>query len=642
MSYGWAGTILRVDLTENKVTKHPFPVEWGTRFVGGSGVNDWILWEEVGPEVDPLSPDNRLIFGVGPLVGTIVPLGSRTHVTTRSPLTGIFGDSNAGGFWSSKLKYAGYDHIVISGKAEKPVYLWIDGEEVKIRDAGHLWGRDVYQTNDILKKELGRDVCIAAIGQAGENMVRFASILFDRYRAAAKTGVGCVMGSKNLKAIAVRGSNSVKVARPEELCHLAEKLMYGLDIRFSKGMANFARYGTPGLVTFYNEIGCNSVRNYQDVIFDKVAEIHPDKFIEKYVVRNISCSLGCPVHCCHWWEIKDGPYAGEVGAKPEYIVMDAIGMHLGVSNLEAILHLQNLVNRCGLDATETGTGIGLLMELWQRRLITKSDTDGASYEWGDVNTVEDTVKKIAFRHGIGNLLAEGTVAAARKIGGEAEKYVCHSKGMTEVEDVRGFPHWALAYSISTRGADHLKAHCQIDKQCREDVSARIFGVPDVGIPTSTSYKGKGVKYHEDFAAIINSLGICMFNALSLFLKKDPKRAMDIPDYAPIFRAATGVDMSREELMKCGERIVCLEKAYNGQLGVSRKDDTLHGRWMCEPCPSGLGKGMKCMDYLDTCLDEYYQERGFDLKTGLPKRQHLEQLGLARVAEKLVQLGLHIP
>ncbi len=639
MSYGWAGRVLRVDLTENKISKEPLPASWGEQFLGGSGINDWILWNEVGPEVEPLSPDNRLIFGIGPLAGTIVPLGSRTHVTTRSPLTGIFGDCNGGGFWGTTLKYAGYDHLVIQGRAERPVYLLINGDEVSIRDAGRLWGHDVYETDDALKKELGRDVCVASIGPAGENLVRFASIMFDRYRAAAKTGAGCVMGSKNLKAVVVRGTKGVAVAKPEELRTMAKELLKGLDIRLSPGMANFAKYGTTGLLTSYNAIGCHSVRNYQDVIFDRMDDIAPDKFLEKYVVRNISCSVSCPVHCCHWWQIRDGRYAGESGAKPEYIVMASMGIHLGVHDLDAILHFQNLVNRYGMDSTETGTGIGLLMELWQRGIITGADTGGIRYQWGDVDAIEETVARIAQRREVGELLADGTVAAARKIGRDAERYVCHSKGMTEVEDVRGFPQWALAYSISTRGCDHLKAHGQIDKQGRRDISEIVFGVPDVGDPTSAAYKGKSAKYHEDFMAITNSLGMCMFNVLSLSLKFNPKRAVHMGDYAPIFGAVTGVELSREEFMRCGERIVCLEKAYNARLGISRKDDTLHGRWMHEPCPSGLGKGMKCADYLDGCLDEYYAERGFDPKTGLPRGEKLRELGLESVAEELSQRSI---
>ncbi|MFC2056097.1 aldehyde ferredoxin oxidoreductase family protein [Chloroflexota bacterium] len=639
MSYGWAGSILRVDLTDKRLAKEPLPDSWGARFLGASGINDWILWNEVPPEVDPLSPENRLIFGVGPLAGTIIPLGSRTHVTTRSPLTGIFGDSNAGGFFSSMLKYAGYDHIVVQGRAEKPVYLCIKDDEVSLRDATHLWGLDVYQTTDALKKELGRDVAVACIGPAGENQVRFANIMFDYYRAAAKTGTGCVMGAKNLKAVAVHGSRSITLARPEEARRIAENLRKSLDINLSRGIASFAKYGTTFLLNFYNTLGCNSVHNYQDVVFEHLDDISPDKFVEQYVVRNISCSHSCPVHCAHWWRIPDGRYGGETGGKLEYIVMNSMGPHLGVHDLAAILHLQNLVNRYGMDATQTGTSIGLLMELWQRGIITEADTNGIRYQWGDLEAIEETLTQIAHHQGIGELLADGTVATARKIGRDAENYVCHSKGMTEVEDVRGFPGWALAYSISTRGADHLKAHGQMDKQNRRDISERIFGIPDLGEPTSVLHRGKSVKYHEEFEAVTNSLGICMMNMLSLSLKYDPQQAVHLADYAPIFSAVTGVELSREEFQKCAERIVCLEKAYNARLGLSRKDDTLHGRWMHEPCPSGLGKGMKCADYLDECLDEYYVERGFELKTGLPTRDKLIELGLKNIAEELTQRGI---
>jgi len=639
MTHGWAGKILRIDLTGEEITSEPLPDSWRNQFIGASGINDWILWNEVPPEVKPLNPDNKLIFGVGPLAGTLIPLGSRTHVTTRSPLTGIFGDGNSGGFWSSMLKYAGYDHVVIKGKAETPSYIWINDDEVSIRGAPHLQGLDTYQTVEILKKELGSDIAVAAIGQAGENQVRFANIMFDRYRAAAKAGAGCVMGSKNLKAIAVRGSKSITVAKPDEVWSLSEKLRQRLDINRSSGIASFAKYGTTFLASLYNELGCNSVRNYQSTIFDGPGEINPDDFVDNYVKHNVSCSVNCPVHCAHHWRIPEGRYAGEEGSKLEYIVMDALGMHLGVGDMRAILHFQNMVNRHGLDATQVGTSIGLLMELWQRGIVTDADTGGISFEWGNVDTIEETINLIAGRKGIGDLLSDGTLAAAQKIGGEAEKYVCHSKGLTEVEDVRGFPQWALGYAISSRGADHLKAHGQVDKQQRQDVSQRLFGVPDVGNPTSVAYKGKSAKYHEEFEAIVNSSGACMMNTLSLSMKFKPEEAVHMGDYASLFSLVTGLDFTEDDVQRCGERIVCLEKAFNARLGLSRKDDTLHGRWMNEPCPSGMGKGMKCADYLDQCLDEYYTERGFDLASGLPTVKKLEELGLNTVARELVERGI---
>lgn len=630
--YGYAGNILRIDLTKREITKQAFPLEWGAKFLGGSGVNDWILWNDVGPNVDPLSPNNELIFGVGPLAGAGLPLGSKVRVTTKSPLTGIFGDSNAGGYWACELKYAGYDHLVIRGKSEKPVYILIDNDSVEIRDATHIWGCDVHESDEAIKKDVGKNFRVACIGPAGENLVKFASIMFDKHRAAAKTGVGCVMGSKRLKAVAVRGSKRIHVANPEKVKEIAEDLRLSLT---STGVRNWAKYGTTSLCILYNEIGCHSVRNYQDTVAPEISDF-PDDFINNYATGNVSCSYGCVIACVHPWQIKEGKYAEETGGKVDYIVICSLGIHLGVYDVDEILHLQNVANQLGLDATETGTLIGLLMELKQKGMLSREVSEGLSYNWGNAETIEETMKKIAFRKGVGNILAEGTLFTAKKL--NAEKYVCHSKGLTEVEDVRGFPHWALAYAISTRGADHLKAHCQIDKQQRVDTSLKLFGAPDVGYPTSLNLKAKSVKYNEDFNAVINSLGICHFPALSLMLK-NPKRALYMSDYAKIFSAVTGIEMSPKEFARCGERIVCLEKAYNARLGISRKDDYLHGKWMYEPCPSGLGKGMKCEDYMEKLLNEYYEERNFDLKTGLPTVEKLTELGLEDVAKDLIKRGI---
>ncbi|MBI2849806.1 MAG: aldehyde ferredoxin oxidoreductase family protein [Chloroflexi bacterium] len=640
MSHGFAGNILRLDMTAKRATTEPLPDIWCTNFLGASGINDWILWNEVPPEVEPLNPENRLIFGVGPLGGTLIPLGSRTHVTTRSPLTGIFGDGNGGGFWSSTLKFAGFDHIIVQGKADKLSYVYIDDGKVSFRDAAHLKGLDMYQTNIALKKELGQDVSVAAIGPAGENLVRFANVMFDSFRSASKGGAGCVMGSKNLKAIAVRGTKPITVAHPEEVRRIAEDLRRKLDIRLSKGIASFGETGTTFLARHYNEEGCNSVRNYQDVVFDRIDDIDAEKFVREYVQHNISCATNCPVHCAHHWHIPSGRYAGEEGSKIEYIIMDAMGMHLGVGDLGAILHHQNLVNRFGMDATQTGTGIGLLMELWQHGIINEKDTGGLRMEWGNLEAIDEAVKQIGARKGaVGELLADGTVAAAEKIGKDAIKYVCHSKGLTEVEDVRGFPAWALGYAISTRGADHLKAHSQIDKQFKRDVSIQLFGVPDAGDPTTTAYKAKSSRYHEEFESIINSLGICMMHAQSLAIKSNPKERVHMAEYANIFSQVTGLPMTKESIQQSAERNVILEHCFNARLGITRKDDTLHGRWMNEPCPGGLGKGMKVADYLDALLDEYYTERGFDVKTGKPTRQRLESLGLGSVADDLSKRGI---
>jgi aldehyde:ferredoxin oxidoreductase len=640
MVYGYAGTILRVNLTNGKIVKQPLPLEWAHMFIGGSGINDWILYNEVGPEVAPLSPENKLIIGVGPLAGTTFPAGSKVRVTFRSPLTGVFGDGSAGSWFGPMLKYAGYDHIVIEGKSDKPVYLWINDEEVEIRDASHLWGRDSHETDDILREELANEeISTMVIGPGGENLVKYAVVVFDRDRTA-RAGGGCVLGSKKLKAIAVYGTKSLKIADVEKFEELCHRVMELVDPRTNPMIEKLSRYGTMASIPLYNEIGCHSVKNWQDVQWseEKIRAIDPDTFLEKYYVRSMSCS-NCIVHCSHVWEVKDGCFAGEKGLKIEYVPVGALGLHLDNPDMASILYLTDLSNKLGIDVIEAATSIGLLIECREKRLITEDETNGMRFEWGDVDVIKETIKKIAYREGIGNLLAEGTLNAAKKIGKGAERFVCHAKGMTMIEDVRATPHWALAYAVSTRGADHTKAYSFIDKTGRTDVSQKLFGSPEAGETFSPKLKEVSVKFCEEFYALIDSLGFCKLIGTRLLVPSDPKKAFTPNDLAPIFSVCTGIIISPDEFLKCGERIVLVEKSFNARIGLSRKDDTLGYRWMNEPCPSGPGKGMKCKDYLPELLTKYYKLRGFDHETGLPTRSKLEELNLKKVADDLEKLGV---
>jgi aldehyde:ferredoxin oxidoreductase len=639
MAYGYAGMILRINLTNKKISKQPLPREWALRFIGGSGINDWILYNEVGPDADPIGPENKLIVGVGPFAGTIFPLGSKVRVTSRSPLTGMFGDGSAGGWFGPRLKYAGYDHIVVQGKADEPVYLWIDDEDVEIRNASHLWGSDVWETDDRIKEEVGdKEISTMAIGPGGENLVKHAVVVLDRHRTA-RCGMGCVMGSKKLKAIAVRGTGTIEIAKPEKFAEHCERVAELVDPRVNPMLGTLSLYGTMAAVPLYNEIGCHSVRNWQEVQWseEKIKSVDPDRFLETFQTRALSCS-NCIVHCSHRWEIKEGRFAGEYGLKIEYVPVCSFGMHLDNPNMESILYLQNLANKLGVDVIESGTSIGLLMECYEKGILPRKIATDSRFEWGDIDLIIDLVKKIAYREGIGDLLANGTLNAAKKIGNGAEKFVNHAKGMTMIEDVRAFPHWALAFAISTRGADHLKAYSFIDKTHRTDVSQWLFGSPKAGEPHTPELKAISVKFFEELYAIIDSLGFCKLSGTRLVVPKDPSKAMTPKDWAPIFSAATGIEIDPGEFVRCGERIVLLEKAFNARLGATRKDDTLGWRWMSEPCPSGPGKGMKCEDYLPKLLDEYYELRGFEIRTGLPTRSKLEELGLNAIADELERMG----
>lgn len=635
--YGYAGAILRIDLTNKKVTKQYCNREWQRLFLGGSGINDWILYNEVGPDISPLSTENRLIFGVGPLAGTIFPVGSKIKITTRSPLTGILGDAASGGVWGVALKHAGYDHLIIQGRSEKPVYIWIDDDNVEIRDASALWGMDVFETNDAIKEDLGdEEISVAAIGQAGENLVKYASVIVDRYRAAGRTGVGCVMGSKNLKAIAVRGTKSIKIADPEkfeEYCQIARER---LDPRRNPLLKTLSKYGTIGVMPIYNELGCISVRNFQDVTWDKIDRFDLEEvFLKLFIRRSLACSPNCLVHCSHWWQIREGRFAGEEGEKPELVIAISFGPNLDNTDMASIFHIQNLINKYGIDSIETATAIGLMMECWQRGIISEKDTDGIRYEWGNIDAILETIRKIVYREGIGNVLAEGTLNAAKKFG--CEKFVCHAKGMTMIEDVRAFPHWALNYAVSTRGADHLKGYSMIDKSGRTDISEALFGDPGAGMTHSPRLKGLAVKFFEEFLQMCDALGICKLVATRLLVPADPSDILGLDYFSKVFSSATGIKMNSDEFAKSCERIVVLEKMFNARLGIRRKDDTLGYRWIKEQCPSGPGKGMKAEDYLDVCLDEYYNARGFDVKTGIPTKNKLKELGLEKLMVDLEKI-----
>jgi aldehyde:ferredoxin oxidoreductase len=326
-----------------------------------------------------------------------------------------------------------------------------------------------------------------------------------------------------------------------------------------------------------------------------------------------------------------------MGEKPDFVVVVTFGPNLDNPDFGSICHIQNLLNRYGVDAIETGMTISLLMECWQRGMIDEKFTDGISYEWGNVEATINTIKKIAFREGVGNILAEGTLNAAKAIGRGAEKLVCHSKGMTMMEDVRATPHWALNFAVSTRGADHLKGYSMLDKTGRTDISERLFGDPGAGEAFTPRSKGVAVKFFEEFYAACDSLGICKLISTRLLAPADPSKILTHEYFALVYGALTGIEVKPKDFMDACERIVVLEKSYNALCGITRKDDTLGYRWMEEPCPSGPAKGQKCKDFLDGLLDEYYSLRGFDIKTGRPTKEKLEGLGLMDVAKDLEKM-----
>jgi len=633
--YGWAGTILRVDLSSHKVEKEPLSEYLRLNYLGGRGVNSRLLYEEVKPGIDALGPENRLIFGVSPLTGTGLVTSGRSHVTAKSPLTGILGDSDAGGHFGPELKWAGYDHIILEGRAERPVFLWIDDENVELRDASHLWGRTIPETYQTIWDELEDPrIRIAAIGPAGENLVRYASIINDYGNAFGKTGMGAVMGSKNLKAVAVRGARGIKVADPKRFKTLAKDLIR--SIKQSYSYPTFSKYGTMSYLSFYDHIGRSVARNAQQVGDIEYIYNYSAENMEQYLKKNVSC-FGCPVHCKHQFEVKKGQFSGVKGHGTEFCIMSSHGPSCGQSDPAVVFKLNQMCNEYGVCGDTSGITIAAAFEWYQRGLIGKEDTDGIALEWGDSEAQIQMLYKIIKREGFGDILAEGSAIAAKKIGKGAEKFISHAKGADlDQVDIRTLKGCALSDAVSSRGADPQRGWPSpevVGKPLAPEKAREMFGM-DKGLdPNSYEEKGMTVSFYSSLCALCDTLGICKFNT------KWMGSAIGIKEMADLVSAATGLQVDENGLLQVAARINNVERAYLVKEGITRKDDTIHGRAMEEPVPSGPFKGERLdKKKFSRMLDEYYEVVGWDKKTGIPTRATFESLGLKDVADDLENMG----
>jgi aldehyde:ferredoxin oxidoreductase len=634
------GTILRVDLGSGKIEKESLREDLRLNYIGGRGINSRLLFEEVGPEIDPLSPENRLIFGAGPLSGTAAPSIARFTVTTKSPLTGIHGDANAGGHFGPALKKAGIDHIIITGKSDEPVYLWIDDEKVEIKSARHLWGKTTRETEEALKEERGdRKVRIASIGQAGEHLVRFANIVHEE-RSASRTGVGAVMGSKNLKAIAVRGTGKVTLFDPEGFNRLAKEI--------HKMMATSEDYkverdaGQSAGAYFTDKLGILAVKNFQQAGgFEEIENFNPQAVMERYYVGATGC-YNCPIHCSKQFEVKEGPYKGEKGDKTEEGAWTPYGPVIGNSYIPAVFKLNNMGNQYGVDHIEFGQGMATVMEWYEKGIVSIEDLDGIEMTWGNHESMVEMMKKVAFREGVGNILAEGIVKAAKRFGREAERYVSHSKGMVMAGiDCRILKGQALCFATSTRGADHLRGLPMIElsmlipsmKVMEPEEAEAKFGSREV--LSHTSYKkGAAAIYYQYESLLMDMLEICRFA-----IRFCPK-AVTFQNLFSLYSFATGVEVDEKYMMTVAERVYNVERAFGVRMGMNRKDDVLVGKWATEPVPNGQHKGERIdPKKWEIMLDEYYQLRGWD-KNGTPTREKLKELALEDVATSLEEAGVY--
>ncbi len=591
----------------------------------------YLLYNHLSPGIDPLSPENVLLVGAGLLTG-IPALGSgRCDIAAKSPITGAIGDSNVGGFFAPEMRMAGFDHLVITGKAETPSYLWIHDGEIEILDANHLWGKDTFETQTIIRSDHGdEEIKSLVIGKAGENLVRFANIRTGMKNSAGRTGMGCVMGSKNLKAIAARGTMDIEFAYPEDLLTYCKEIIdMVMKNRYSRAAS---KWGTLIIYSTTNTTGLIRTRNFQLNQLEQGWDIEPEE-MDKYTIGMSGC-YGCPVSCRHRYTLKEGSFAPIFAEGPEYTSLGAFGTMVDCKKMETVLTANHLVNKYGLDTLETGGLIAWAMELYEKGILTEKMTDGLKLEWGSEEVLYELIRKIVYREGFGNILADGFKNAIAKIGNESEYYAIKVKGMSNLHsDERPTPSLALGIATSTRGADHLRSRPAIDLYgLPEDFLEEIYG----GSMSSDyrSYKGKSrmVWWQELLYAITDSLGTCKFQTVFLSV-----HAPKWEEYSKLIHLVSGMQYSTPQLMEIGERIYTIERMFNIREGFSRKDDTLPERYFEEVTPIGLPrvKGLKIdREKFEKMLDEYYTLHGWD-NNGVPTNEILQKLGIEREPTKII-------
>ncbi len=611
----YIGKILQIDLSSERIEEKALPEDDYFNFLGGTGLATKIIFDMVDPSIDPLSPNNILVFMTGPLTGTIMPTGSRMTVTAKSPLTKGWGESHVGGFWGTELKKAGYDGLVITGKAKKPVYLYIHDREVEFRSAENIWGKDTYAVDIEIKKELkDEQVRNAVIGPAGENMINLANICFDVRpngpRIAGRTGMGAVMGSKNLKAIAVKGTGKVEVANIQKLRYYIRRILPSV-MSFPITQL-YAVYGTPSEVMPMYSYGDLPIKNFSLGEWSGIKNLSAESVAKKIVKGHRSC-FNCPIGC---WRYVDVEVDSEkvTGRAVEYETIGSLGSLLMIDDPAQIARLHQLCNKLGIDAISAGVTIAWLIEAYERKLIDKSKTDGLELRWGDPDLVATLLEKMAKREGIGELIGKGVREASKEVKG-SESFAMHVKGLeVPMHDPRAFKGMGLQYATSNRGADHLYGYV-----LRIEQGERI---PDLGIHErfhrfDTKGKGRIVAIMEDWYDVIESLGICKFLAISPW------------HLASIYSLATGRRFTAKELLKRGTAIFNLKRLFNLASGITPKEDTLPERLLKEPLRSGGAAGQ--VVELESMLKEYYEYRGWT-EDGYPKKVTLEDLGLLKLME----------
>jgi aldehyde:ferredoxin oxidoreductase len=652
--------MIAADLSQGEISVIDLDERILENYLGGLGLGIKMLYDETTPDTDPLSPGNVIIFAAGLLSGTTAPTNGKTHVVTKSPMTGMLGSGNFGGFWGPRLKKAGFEAIVIRGKSERLVYLWVDDDKIQLRAANNLWGKDCWETQDALKKELGEDISVVSIGPAGENLVKFACPVADYYHAAARSHVGCVMGSKNLKAIAVRGTKEVpifdqaafKEASRDAVSRIVKYPERENRIKEKIGLYyHIGEWVTSGLITSHN---------YQTTNIPPENDLrHLPESVQEHLTMGKFC-FHCPMGqgCDLVADVKNGPYAGmKVGGINCSI--SYWSAHCGINSMLTAWKCRELCQRYGMDMWGP---VPFVEELYQKGILTKENCDGLELEWGNETAIKELLRKIAYREGIGDVFAEGSLNASKKIGKNSENSAMTVKGLEVFgKDARVAPLFnTLGTMTNPRGGDEQASTsafplsypgwAKVKGWSREEylrwfidyldmpdsVKQAIFGPsPSIAIfePDNLGGKAELVKWLGNIISVVDSIGMCL--CASNFWP-----AIGSSVYMKLIKACTGWQMSQEELVLCGERIFNLARAYIVREGVRRKDDTWPSRFYKEPMPDGPNKGAVLnREKIDTLLEEYYAVRGWDKTTGIPTREKLLALGLDYVVEDLLRRGI---
>ena len=607
--HGWTGKVIRVNLSAGSVSDHALDAKMARDYIGGRGFGIHTLLAELDPGCDPLGPANILVMAAGPLTGTRAPTGARYMVTTKSPLTGAITCSNSGGKFPAALKQSGVDMIVFTGKASEPVYLWIDAGRAELRPAAHLWGKSSHETEAALQGETRPEARVACVGPAGERGVLFAAIMNDRDRAAGRSGSGAVMGSKNLKAVAVYGKTPVPLFDEAGFKELVKKFNRKFSDTYKDAPPPLRTYGTAATITGTQTVGALPTRNFQQGTFEGWEAIGGQALTDNYLVKHKACHA-CPIGCGRVTRVEVPGYEGE-GEGPEYETIYAMGSNCGIDNLAAITKANYICNEQGMDTITMGSTIACAMEMFEKGIITEADV-GMPLRFGDAGALVALTRLTAEKKGFGALLAEGSLRLAQRFGHPELAITAKGQEFAGYEP-RAEQGMGLAYATSPVGASHMRG---------DPAYIEILGVPFQVDPLTWDDKAQLVKDWQDTFAVIDAAGLCVFFSVRNLVL--PERAIRPEGITELLNAATGTGYSLEEVCRAGERIFNAERLFLVRAGFSRKDDTLPERILKQPLPDGPAKGMVCR--LDAMLPDYYRCRGWD-ENGRPTPEKLRELGL---------------